>query len=71
MVNLKPLLVVLKIITLIGLVSTVGMMTAVVHKSLKEKYPKQVEKYEWAFFVLGGLMTLVMFFLYQKFVAPA
>lgn len=66
--DLKPLLTFLKIVSFLGLIVTIAMMTAVIYKKLKEHYPVQVEKNQWVFILVGGLMTFVMIFIYRKFI---
>lgn len=68
MIDLKPLLTFLRIVSLLGMLVMVSMMTAVLYKKLKEKYPVQVQRHKWVFYVVAGLMNILMFFLYQKFI---
>jgi len=69
MINLKPLLIFLKVVSLLGLIVTTSMMIAVIYKKLKEYYPQLVESHKWVFILMAILMAIIMVFLYQKFIA--
>jgi hypothetical protein len=67
MIDLKPLIQFLKIVSMLGLIVTCSMMTAVTYKKLKEYYPTQVEDNKWVFVVFAGLSSMLMIFLFQRF----
>lgn len=50
---------VLKIISLIGLMATGPMMVAVTYKKVKERYPSEVKKYKWLFWVMSIVLSVV------------
>lgn len=62
---LESLRSVLKIVSIIGLLATGPMMVAVTYKKLKERYPVEVERNKWAFFVIAFILSVVFFSLFQ------
>lgn len=67
MFNLTPLITFLKIVSLVGLIITVCMMTAVIYQKLKFYYPERAEKSKFIFVFVAILMSAVMTFLFFEF----
>ena len=67
--NLTPLISFLKIVSLLGLIITSCLMTAVSYRKLEAYYPDQVKKYKWVFILVASLLSFQMFFIYQKFIS--
>jgi hypothetical protein len=65
--DLKPWLTFLKIVSFIGLIVFCVMMTAVCYKKLDEYYPDAVENHKWAFVAIAVLLSVTSIFIFQKF----
>lgn len=66
---LKPLVTFLRIVSFLGLIVTIGMMSALVYKKMEQHYPVQVKKYKWVFILSDGLLVFLAIFMYKRFIA--
>ncbi len=57
---------VLRIVTVVGLVATDVLMTAIIYRKIGEYYPKETDKFRWAFFLGAILSSLLLIFIYYK-----
>jgi len=64
---LESLRQVLKLVSLIGLLATGPMMVAVAHKEIKDRYPEEVKRYNWIFWIVALISSIAFFAMFQIF----
>lgn len=57
---------ILRIVTVVGLVATDVLMTAIIYRKIREYYPEQTDKFRWAFFLSAVLSSLLLVYIYYK-----
>lgn len=62
----STLRVVLRVVTILGLVATDVMVTAILYLKLKKYYPEETAKFKWAFYLGGSLLAIFLIFIYYK-----
>ena len=55
----------LKIVSFMGFMATGPMMVAVTYKTVREKYPVEVKRYSWIFWVMSLFLSTAFFALFQ------
>ena len=57
---------VLRIVTVVGLVATDVLMTAILYRKIREYYPEKTDKFRWAFFLGTILSSLLLIYIYYR-----
>ena len=69
-VKMEPLIInfyqVLRIVTILGLVATDVLMTAILYQKLCKIYHEKTVKFKWAFFLVAIVSSLLLIFIYLK-----
>jgi hypothetical protein len=57
---------VLRIVTVVGLIATDVLMTAIIYRKIRKYYPEKTDKFRWAFFLGALLSSLLLIYIYYR-----
>jgi len=57
---------ILRIVTVVGLIATDVLMTAIIYRKIREYYPEKTDKFRWAFFLGAVLSSFLLIYIYYR-----
>ena len=64
---LANLRLILRIVTVLGLIATDVMMLAILYRKLETFYPESMIKFKWVFYVIAIIIAFILLFMYFRF----
>lgn len=57
---------VLRVVTVVGLVATDVLMTAIIYRKIRKYYSEKTDKFRWAFFLGAVLSSFLLIYIYYR-----